>query len=197
MQYSVTSIGKRAFSEATECRIFPKRESANIIAVLNESRVRSIACFDTFISSQNLENWKALIGIGNVAGREVLRLTLSISCCKQAYSAGDEKTKGFIRTIMLLYVRRMGSEKRLPFLPLEMWDMIVSFVDVNYAIKSGGDFTWKDSEHYSTKRKMKRRVVKIVQLQCQEIDTVIDAGIMVLKCIFFWYNAPKYIQDKS
>ena len=56
MQYSVTSIGKRAFSEATECRIFPKRESANIIAVLNESRVRSIACFDTFILSLNLEN---------------------------------------------------------------------------------------------------------------------------------------------
>ena len=141
MQYSVTSIGKRAFSEATECRIFPKRESANIIAVLNESRVRSIACSDTFISSLNLENWKALIGIGNVAGvagREVLRLTLSISCCKQAYSAGDEKTKGFIRTIIELYhaktLRSMGSE--LPLLPLEMWYMIVSFVDVNYAIKS-------------------------------------------------------------
>ena len=28
----------------------------------------------------------------------------------------------------------MGSE--LPLLPLEMWDMIFSFVDVNYAIKS-------------------------------------------------------------
>ena len=66
----------------------------------------------------------------------MLRLTLSISCCKQAYSAGDEKTKGLIRTLMLLRVRRMGSEKRLPLLPLEMWDMIVSFVDVNYAIKS-------------------------------------------------------------
>ena len=96
---------------------------------------KDISCSKPFISSLSLESWKKLAF--RLGGRTVEQLELTIiNCCAQVYRAGDEKMKGLIRTCMLLNARMNRSDAPLPSLSIEMWDMIVSFVNVNYAIKS-------------------------------------------------------------